>query len=139
MGLIDDRERERALALLRRHYVRGRLTVEELTERLEIAMTARRDSDVRLALHELPAAWREQVGGARLGLASAWDAARRTAFVIAVWTLWWATSLVLLIGFVISALVQGVSLASSVTFAALWLACTFGARTVARRGLPLRR
>jgi hypothetical protein len=135
MARVGDQERERTVALLRRHYLRGRLSVEELMERLEVALTARHDSDVRLALRELPATWRDQAMEARSGLGETWRAARRTAFVIAVWSLWWVTSLVLLIGFVVSVLLQGVSLTNSATFAALWLACTFAARRVARQRL----
>jgi hypothetical protein len=128
MALIGDRDRERAAAVLKRHYLRGRLSVEELAERLEVALSARRERDLRLALTELPAA--------RGGLEAMWTAARRTAFVVAVWSLWWAASLVLLVGFVVSVLEQGVTPANAVTFAALWLACTFVARSVARRGRP---
>jgi hypothetical protein len=131
MALIGDHDRERVAAVLKSHYLRGRLSVEELGERLEVAFTARRDSELRLALRELPAA-----EGLRSGLDAMWRATRRAAFVAAVWTLWWAASLVLLVGFVVSVLVQGLSPANAIAFPALWLVCTFGARRVtrARRG-----
>jgi uncharacterized protein DUF1707 len=133
MALIGDHDRERAAARLKQHYLRGRLSLEELTERLEVALTARREGDVRVALNGLPAA------GLRSGLDEAWRAARRTAFVVAVWSLWWAASLVLLIGYVASVVAQGLSLTIAAVFAALWLLCTLSAKRVARRGPRARR
>jgi hypothetical protein len=127
MALIGDRDREKAVELLRRHYLRGRLTLEELTERVELALRARRESEMRLALAELPSARREG------GLEPVWRAARRAAFVVAVWSLWWAASLVLMIGFVASVVVQGLSLANGLAFPALWLVCTLAARRATRR------
>jgi Domain of unknown function (DUF1707) len=134
MALIGDQDRDRAVESLGRHYARGRLSIEELAERVEVALAARRDSDVRVALTDLPSGWREGPGGVRSGLEDAWRGVRRTAFVIAVWLLWWVASLVLLIGFVVTAIVQGVSLANVAVFAALWLVCTLGARNITRRG-----
>ena len=127
MALIGDRDRDRAAAVLRRHYVAGRLSLEELTDRLEVALTARRQSEVRLAFGELPGAL------LRSRLDDAWRAARHTAFVIAVWSLWWAASLVLLIGYVASVVAQGLSLTIAAVFAALWILCTVAAKHVARR------
>jgi hypothetical protein len=127
MALIGDLDREQAAARLKRHYLQGRLSLEELTERLEVALTARRERDVRVALSGLPAP------GLRSGLDEAWRAARRTAFLMAVWTLWWAASLVLLVGYVASVVAQGLSLTIAAVFAVLWLACTFAARRVTRR------
>jgi Domain of unknown function (DUF1707) len=138
MALIGDRERERAAALLGRHYLRGRLSVEELTERLELALAARRDGEVRLALAELPPTWLEQATEARSRVVATWRTTKRAAFVIAVWLLWWTASLVLLTGFVVTVLVQGASSTNAVVFAGLWLGCTFIAWWVAR-GRPLRR
>jgi DUF1707 SHOCT-like domain len=127
MALIGDLDREQAAARLRQHYLRGRLTLEELTERLEVALTARREREVRVAFNGLPTA------GLLSGLDDAWRAARRTAFVVAVWSLWWAASLVLLIGYVASVVAQGLSLAIAAVFAALWLLCTLAARRVTHR------
>src|SRR6476646_998640 len=117
MALIGDRERERAANQLTEHYLQGRLSLEELTDRLEVALSARRHSEVRRAFAELPATWRYQVSGARAGLDTAWRAVCRTA---------------LLVGFVISVLVQGLSLANGILFPALWLLCTGVARRVTR-------
>jgi hypothetical protein len=127
MALIGDRDREQAAARLKDHYLRGRLSLEELTERLDVALTARRGADVRVALSGLPAF------RLRSGLDEAWRAARRTAFVVAVWSLWWAASLVLLIGYVASLVTQGLSLTIAAVFAALWISVTLAAKRAVRR------
>src|SRR6476469_2738701 len=49
-----DNERERAAALLREHYVRGRLTVDERSSRTERVLAARSRADLRAALIGLP-------------------------------------------------------------------------------------
>jgi hypothetical protein len=133
VALIGDRDRERAAARLRSHYLSGRLSVEELTDRLEVALTARHDGDVRLALSELPSAWHEQAASAWSGLPGMWRAAKRAAFVFAVWLLWWVASLVLLVGFVVSVGMSGVSPANTITFGVLWLLCSFVAWRATRR------
>jgi Domain of unknown function (DUF1707) len=135
MALVGDRERERAVALLKGHYLRGRLSLEELTDRLEVALAARRESEVRLALAGLPAAWREQAIGARSTISRA---VGRAVFVVAVWSLWWLASLVLLIGFVAGVLLQGVTVTTALIFPALWLVCTVVAGRVVRRSPPTR-
>jgi len=133
MALIGDRERERAANQLTEHYLQGRLSLEELTERLEGALTARRHSEVRRAFAELPSAWREQVKGARSSVDAMWQGVCHVALVMAVWLLWAAVSFALLVGFVISVLVQGLSLTNGILFPALWLACTGVARHATRR------
>ena len=57
MSLVGDRERERAASALRRHYLQGRLTAEELGERIHMALRARSTSDLRDALRDLPPPW----------------------------------------------------------------------------------
>jgi hypothetical protein len=62
-----------------------------------------------------------------------WRAAKRAAFVFAVWLLWWVASLVLLVGFVVSVGMSGVSPANTITFGVLWLLCSFVAWRATRR------
>jgi Flp pilus assembly protein TadB len=50
----DDRDRERATEVLREHYVGGRLTVDELSQRTGRVLTARSRAEVRRALSGLP-------------------------------------------------------------------------------------
>jgi len=133
MPLIGDGDRERAAELLRRHYLRGRLSLDELTERLDVALSARRDHELRPAFTGLPSMWRDGVTGSRLGLDGAWRAVRRTAFVVALWLLWWTASIVLLIGLVASLVMSGFSWTTPAVFVALWLAVTFAIRYVTRR------
>ena len=52
--LAGDSERERAAAALREHYVRGRLTLDELAGRTERVLAARSRADLRRALSGLP-------------------------------------------------------------------------------------
>jgi hypothetical protein len=54
MPLAADAQRDRVVERLRRSYVAGRLTVEELAERTELALAARTTSDLRLTLRDLP-------------------------------------------------------------------------------------
>ncbi len=123
MALIGDRERERAATALKEHYLRGRISLEELGERLEVALAARRDVDVRRALDELPATWRAPRLARR---------AKRVAVVAAVWLLWWTASLVLLVGFVASVTLDGLSWTNGILFPALWLLATLLARRASR-------
>jgi len=50
----DDGERDRAAAVLREHYARGRLTLDELSNRTERVLAARSRGDLRAALAGLP-------------------------------------------------------------------------------------
>jgi len=49
-----DQDRERAAATLREHYVRGRLTVEELSTRTARVLSARSRAEIRAAFVGLP-------------------------------------------------------------------------------------
>jgi DNA-binding PadR family transcriptional regulator len=51
---ISDADRERAVAQLRDHFAEGRLTREELDERIMAALTARTAGDLRLVKADLP-------------------------------------------------------------------------------------
>ncbi len=51
---IGDAERETAMAALREHYAQGRLTHEELDERLELVLSARTGRDLTAAFADLP-------------------------------------------------------------------------------------
>ncbi|GAA3508873.1 putative membrane protein [Streptosporangium album] len=51
---IGDAEREAAMTALREHYAQGRLTHEELDERIERTLSARTGRDLALAAADLP-------------------------------------------------------------------------------------
>jgi hypothetical protein len=51
---VSDQERERAAQQLREHFAAGRLTQEELDERVEQAYAARTEAQLRSLLNDLP-------------------------------------------------------------------------------------
>ncbi|MFL5943582.1 MAG: DUF1707 domain-containing protein [Gaiellaceae bacterium] len=53
---VSDHDRERAVVELREHLVQGRLTLEEFSERVELAYRARSTADLEAASSALPAA-----------------------------------------------------------------------------------
>ncbi|HLI37927.1 MAG TPA: DUF1707 domain-containing protein [Streptosporangiaceae bacterium] len=67
---VGDAEREAAAGQLREHYADGRLTLEELNERLDAAFAAKTRADLDAVLHDLPHVARPQpdpVPGPRAG------------------------------------------------------------------------
>ena len=52
---IGDAERDSAVTALGEHYAAGRLTRDELDERMDAAWTARTSSDLAILFHDLPA------------------------------------------------------------------------------------
>ncbi|MGC5015644.1 DUF1707 SHOCT-like domain-containing protein [Streptosporangium sp. DT93] len=75
---IGDAEREAAMEFLRENYAQGRLTREELDERLEVALSARTSGDLALVGADLPGPHTSGIGSAedagRTGGAGApWD------------------------------------------------------------------
>jgi hypothetical protein len=65
---VGDAEREAAAAELREHYASGRLTLDELNERLDKAFAARTRADLNVLMTDLPSArpgW--SAAGARPG------------------------------------------------------------------------
>jgi hypothetical protein len=53
---VSDADRERSVSLLREHSVAGRLTLEELSERVERAYAARTEGELAAVTADLPAA-----------------------------------------------------------------------------------
>ena len=53
---VGDAEREAAAAELREHYASGRLTLEELNERLDAAFAAKTRGDLTAVMRDLPSA-----------------------------------------------------------------------------------
>ena len=51
---VSDAEREAAAAELREHYAAGRLTTEELNERLDLAFSAKTRGEMTALMHDLP-------------------------------------------------------------------------------------
>jgi uncharacterized protein DUF1707 len=122
--LVGDSERERAAASLQDHFVKGRLSTEELGTRIDLALHARSRSELRAALRDLPRRWPE---GHDLFGAGA-DALHKGALVLAFFataTVWAICSFALALPFALTLLALGPSVVVATIFAALWGVMTF--------------
>ena len=129
MSLVSDRDREAATVALRSHYASGRLSLSELNERLQVALSARRGRDLAAALHELPQAWRDRSELHRRGTRMV----RRAFFLAKVVTGWAMVNLFLLVSFVAVAALHGLSLLEASLLPVAWLVTTLLAFRIARR------
>jgi hypothetical protein len=111
----SDDERERTVASLREHFVRGRLTLEELTARCELALKARSRGDLRRALADMPPLFPQAI---MRGVA-------RGAVLLAFTGAWIVFSLVLLLAFALTLLIGGISTAGVLVFLVVWLVPTY--------------
>ena len=59
---VGDADREAVAAQLREHYADGRLTLEELNERLDQAFAAKTKADLNIVMRDLPQAMRSGSG-----------------------------------------------------------------------------
>jgi hypothetical protein len=135
MTVAGDLERERTVASLRRHFVEGRLSVEELGARAELALGARSRSELRGVLRDLQRPWDD--GVERVGSAAA--AARRGLRIVALLFLagvWAVMTLALAIALAVAVAVFGSSLAVVAAFGLVWAAVS---TVLWRSSLPLRR
>jgi len=114
--LVGDRERDRAAHELARHYREGRLTTDELAERLETALRARSGAQLRSALKELPATW------SRVDVVRTARNAAILAGTVVVWLLWNAA---VLIAFVAWLAANGASLGAFLVFPLVWIAASW--------------
>jgi hypothetical protein len=124
MVLASDGDRERAAASLREHFVRGRLTLEELSERTELALKARTRDDLRKAFDGLPERTR----------ALARTVGRGAALVLFTGA-WLLFSFVLLVVFALAILIHGATTTELVGFLVVWLVPTFLLSRLWRKGL----
>jgi hypothetical protein len=135
MTRIGDHERERATLQLRRHYVDGRLSEDELSDRIAAVLRARSRRELRAALAGLALPWE--------GLSSAVHAAGRAAVLVAATLFWTLFSVVLAIAYVVALVVHGPTLGEALGFPLVWLLGTFLLwrlwRTRPRRGASRRR
>jgi hypothetical protein len=127
MTLAGDLDRERAAASLREHFLQGRLTLEELSERTELVLRARSRQDLRRALDGLP----------QVSLAIA-RAVGRGAIIVLCTGAWMVFSFALLVVFCFTLLVRGASVAELAGFLVVWLVSTFLMSRLWRRGLSHR-
>ena len=98
MALPAEHDRNRAAASLRRHYLLGRLSVDELSDRLELAFAARSQRELRQAFRGLPAPWsRSELQPV---IENTRHAARRTVQFAVLAGFWSVMSLMLLVAFI---------------------------------------
>ncbi|MFN2629715.1 MAG: DUF1707 domain-containing protein [Gaiellaceae bacterium] len=135
MSLIGDRERERAALELQRHYLRGRLSVEELDRRVSVAVAARSSGDLGQALHDLPAPWRDAADELIPAAAAAGQRVRRAVVLLALAAVWAVGSLVLLLGLALASAVAHVQTDALAAVALLWAVLTYGLWRTGRRSL----
>jgi hypothetical protein len=128
MQLAGDADRERATASLREHFVGGRLTLEELSERTNAVLRARSRQDLRRALDGLPQ-WH--------GRAIAQTATRAAAVVVFTGA-WLMFSFVLLVLLGLAFVIHGVSGIDLAVFLLVWLVPTYLLSRLWRRALPRR-
>ena len=60
---VGDRDREQVATALRRHFVQGRLSTDELEERIGATVHARTRRDLAAAMAGLPLGWEDLPGG----------------------------------------------------------------------------
>ena len=124
--LVGDPERDRAAHELQRHYREGRLSVDELAQRLEAALRARNAGQLRRALKELPGTERWAAPGAvREALRSPARSLRNAAILAGTAFMWLFWSIGMLVAFVAWLAAHGPSLGSLVAFPLLWFAVSW--------------
>ena len=131
--LVGDRDRDRAAQELQRHYREGRLTTEELAQRLETALRARSTKQLGSALKGLPAAWRTDAAALRGTLQSPVRAVRNAAILAATAVVWLFWSGGLFVAFVAWLAARGPSLGALLVFPLLWFAVSWLLWTGSRR------
>jgi Flp pilus assembly protein TadB len=128
--LVGDRERDCAAHELQRHYSEGRLTADELAQRLETALRARSGAQLRSALNDLPPASRRPGGEM---LRSPVRAVRNAAILAGTAVLWLFWSVGLLVAFVAWLAANGPSFGALLVFPLVWLALSWLLWTGSRR------
>ena len=128
MQLAGDADRERATASLREHFVGGRLTLDELSERTNAVLRARSREELRRAFDGLPQ-WHGR------GLA---QTVTRAAAVVVFTGAWLLFSFVLLVLLGLAFLIHGVTGLDLAIFLLVWLVPTYLLSRLWRRALPRR-
>jgi hypothetical protein len=128
VAYVSSRERDGATEALRRHFLSGRLTVDEFADRVRLALAARDTRDLRRALRGLPPVWRDGDEVRRMA-----RVAKRGAVVAVVSALWVVMTLVLLVAFAATAITGDVTTSDVVGYPVAWLIVSALAWRAARR------
>ena len=118
-----DHDRERAAAKLREQYVRGRLTIDELSDRTGRVLAARSRSDIRTALVGLPLlpdAWVLAAQGR-----SFVQVAARGAMLLFFTSVYVIFTCTLLLIFALTMLFNGATGVTLLAFLVVWLVPTY--------------
>ena len=126
MVLAGDHDRDQAVAALRENFLRGRLTLDELSARTEVVLHARSLKELRGALAGLPRAMPFAQTAVRGGLA---------VLLTGVWLLFSFTLLAVL---GLMALIHGASAIELGGFLLVWLVPTYLLSRLWRGVLPRR-
>ena len=118
--LAGDSERERAAAALREAFVRGRLTLEELSSRMEVVLAARSQRELRAALAGLPGGLELAVQARRLVRTAA-----RGAVLVVFTGAYLAFSFTLLLVLALTLVMHGASVPALAAFLLVWLVPTY--------------
>jgi hypothetical protein len=128
---VGDRDRERAAVTLREHYVRGRLTLDELSDRTGRVLAARSQQDLWNALSGLPRGVLSSVpvfvdaGELVAQGRSAAQGALRVAGLVVLTGVYLLFSFALMIVLGLTLLIHGASAAVLIGFLVVWLVPTY--------------
>jgi hypothetical protein len=125
--LVGDPERNRAAHELQRHYSEGRLSVDELAQRLETVLHARNAGQLRSALRELPSVerWAAPPEAVRQAMRSPARSLRNAAILVGTTVVWLFWSIGMLVAFVAWLAGNGPSLGALLVFPLLWFAVSW--------------
>ncbi|HEX3687996.1 MAG TPA: DUF1707 domain-containing protein [Gaiellaceae bacterium] len=123
--LVGDPERDRAAHELARHYREGRLSADELAQRLETALRARNAGQLRSALKELPLERWAAPEAVRQALRLPARSMRNAAILVGTAVVWLFWSIGMLVAFVAWLAGNGASLGAFVVFPLLWFAVSW--------------
>jgi Flp pilus assembly protein TadB len=124
--LVGDPERDRAAQALQRHYREGRISVDELAQRLETVLHARNATQLRSALKELPGVERWATPEAvRQALRPPARSLRNAAILVGTAAVWLFWSIGMLVAFIAWLAGNGVSLGALLVFPLLWFAVSW--------------
>jgi Domain of unknown function (DUF1707) len=132
-----DSDRERATAALQEHYVGGRLTLEELSDRTGRVLAARSRAEIRRALSDLPI-FPDSAELAARGRSVVQSMARGAMLVVFTGA-YLVFSFVLLLVFGLTLLLDGASGTALVGFLLVWLVPTYLLSRLWHRPAPHRR
>ena len=131
--LVGDHDREQAAAALRRHFAHGRLSLAELSDRVDLALRARTRADLNRALRDLPLSWEELPAIVQTVVHRVQRGVRRTKLGFVLVRMWSKLSLGLALVCGI-ALVVGAPLSTALgAFLILWAVASFATWRVWRR------